>query len=114
MATSSRLTFAEIGERWPDALVLWDRDIAGQGWTPVFWGADPRFHSWKLFAYDVECKHAIGPHDGEGVVWSACRCVTWTGEAWITLFVERYEEVRRALRGEYFPPHEKVSTMLWY
>lgn len=108
------LTFAEIGERWPDALVLWDRDVAGQGWTPVFWGYDPRSHAWKLSAFDLECRHASGTHDGEGVVWSACRCVTWTGEAWITLFAERYETVRRALRGEYVAPDAQVSRMLFY
>jgi len=107
------LSFVEIGERWPDALVLWDRDVAGQGWTPVFWGKDPRVNAWKLSAFDLECRHASGTHDGEGVVWSACRCVTWTGEAWITLFAERYEAVRRALRGEHIDLDVHASKMLW-
>ena len=104
MTAPSQLTFAELGERSPEAAVLWDRDVASQGWTPVFSGKPiPLLPNLKLFAFDTSCQHATGAHEWEGIAWSACRCVTWTGRAWITLYAARYEAVRSALRGGRFP-----------
>jgi hypothetical protein len=115
MTAPAPLSFAEVGARWPEALVLWDRDVAACGWTPVFWEKPaPRFAALKLFAFDTECRHATGTHAWEGIVWGACRCVMWTGEAWITMSAERYEAVRAALRGERIPLERRGSQMLWY
>lgn len=115
MTPPGRLSFAEVGERWPEALVLWDRDVASQGWTPTFWTIPaPWFPEPKLSAVDAECQHATGTNDGEQIAWSDCRCVRWTGEAWITMSAERYEAVRAALRGRRIPLGRTGSQMLWF
>jgi hypothetical protein len=115
MAGPGPLTFAEVGAGWPEALVLWDRDIAAQGWTPAFWTIPaPWFPDPKLSAFDTECQHATGTDEWEQIVWSACRCVRWTGEAWITVYAERYEAVRSALRGKRIRLGRFESQMLWF
>jgi hypothetical protein len=115
MTAAGQLTFAELGERWPEALVLWDRDVASQGWSPVFSVAPiPRLPDVTLSAFDTSCAHATGTDEWEGVAWAECRCVTWTGEAWITLHAARYAAVRSALRGGYFPLDARGSQMLWF
>ncbi len=108
------MTFAQLGEGWPEALVLWDRDIAGQAWTPVF-SREPvvRLPHLELLAFDASCTHATGGSWDE-VAWETCRCVAWTGTAWITLRDARYEAVRSALRGQRFPCDSAGAKLLWY
>lgn len=116
MTAPGQLTFAELGERWPpEALVLWDRDVASQGWAPVFSEEPiPRLPHLKLSAFDTSCQHATGTHELQDSAWSACRCVTWTGGAWITLLAACYEAVRSALRGGRFSLDARGSQMLWF
>lgn len=115
MTAPGQLTFAELGERWPEALVLWDRDIASQAWTPVF-SAKPlsRLPHLEVLAFDISCAHATGTKDLDGIAWRACRCMTWTGEAWITLRAACYEATQSALRGRRFPLDAHGSQMLWF
>jgi hypothetical protein len=101
------ITWAIAGQWWPDACVLWDRDIAPEGWEPRLlvecrpapahhtfsWTDDDRGQrlwsdesvtraegptNWVLRAHDAEC--------GTGMLGCVhlvdCRCVRWTGRVW--------------------------------
>jgi len=74
----------------------------------------PRLPHLKLSAFDTSCQHATGTHELQDSAWSACRCVTWTGGAWITLLAACYEAVRSALRGGRFSLDARGSQMLWF
>lgn len=68
------LTWTDIDARWPDAGVLWDRDVAPTlDWEPrfrdrdgVLWADSPDDHD--------------RPHHRE----RDCRCRVWIGGSWIT------------------------------
>ncbi len=115
MTAPSELTLTELGERWPDAAVFWDRDVASQGWTPLFSGQRlPLLAHLEVLAFDRSCLHATGTLEWEALDWSTCRCVVWTGEAWITLHDARYHAVRSALHGARFPFDDRGAQMLWF
>ena len=105
------ITWAIAGQWWPDACVLWDRDIAPEGWEPRLlvecraapachtfrWTDDQhgrRLHSdeavtraegplcWMLHAHDATCTGLhVVPTDG-------CRCVRWAGDRWTSAVME--------------------------
>lgn len=66
------LSFHEIGLRFPDAVVYWDRDVA----PTLDW--EPRFvvRGEILWADDPECAER-----GHG----RCRCLTWWHSQWCTV-----------------------------
>jgi hypothetical protein len=74
---TTTLTADEVGETWPEALVLWDRDVAHEGWTPAFRVT----HSGELSAVNASggvgrCHHS---RDCEcSIEWRQ-----WTGDRWI-------------------------------
>lgn len=72
------LTVTELGERWPDAAVLWDRDHAERYADGVRFEADGD----TLFASDLAC---VG-HPGGFCLWP-CRCLVWEGGAWVAAAV---------------------------
>lgn len=118
MTAPAPLTLVEVGERWPDALVLWDRDVASPGWAPVFCETAAQSPGSGLFAFDRACEHATGTPAWNHIDWDECRCVTWTGTAWITMYAERHDAVSSALgaalRGAHVPLEPAGSQVLWY
>jgi hypothetical protein len=86
MKVSAPLTFAQIDARWPEALVVWDRDVATQGWTPVF-----RVYDDALHAGDVTCPGWVQHIELD----RACHCVRWDGARWEleTDFISRFRDM---------------------
>jgi hypothetical protein len=76
------MTISEVGDKFPLAAVLWDRDVSGEGWEPVFRMRGSVFAPWDsiLFADSATCPHSSGRAADPG----GCRCRVWTGDAWIT------------------------------
>jgi hypothetical protein len=84
-----RVNWTEIGERWPDAVVMWDRDVAPTlDWEPVFrerdgvlWADCIRDH-WHLARKrrDLLLAQDILPDEPR----RPCRCRVWDGEAWLS------------------------------
>jgi len=83
------LNWTEIGERWPDAVVMWDRDVAPTlDWEPVF-----RANGDLLWADDPECTmRARSGTRGYG----RCRCRCWLRGQWRTI------------------AHHGAATSLWF
>jgi len=84
--TRGGLTVAEVGERWPEALVLWDRDVAPLGWDPAFRlrGTPP---DEELWADDLECPDRMARAErrgGAAARLAVCRCVMWDGQRWLS------------------------------
>lgn len=52
--------------------------------------------------------------DLDGIAWPACRCMTWTGETWISLRAACFDAVLSASRGRRFPFDALGSQMLWF
>ena len=89
------LTFLEIGQRWPDAVVLWDRNVAPTlDWEPRFVERDG-----VLWA---ACDADASPYPPDNVqCYADCRCRVWdptlkqwwTHEKWDRLlrFIRRHE-----------------------
>ena len=67
------LSFLDIDRRYPGASVLWDRDVAGEGWEPVFVERDGVL--WAVDAVDG-CTLNWWQHRG-------CHCRVWCDGAWI-------------------------------
>lgn len=66
------ITWLEIGARWPDACVYWDRDVAPMlDWEPRF--EDCHGHLW---ARDSDCEERG---------YRRCRCLLWEGDHWATV-----------------------------
>lgn len=68
------VSLAELGERWPDAAVLWDRNHAEGCADGVRFETDGE----TLFASDRTC---VGHPEGF-CLWP-CRCLVWEGDAWV-------------------------------
>jgi hypothetical protein len=66
------LTWAEVDDRWPDAGVMWDRDVAPHlDWEPRL-----RAYGIHLWADDLEC---------EARGFGRCRCLLWSNGSWSTV-----------------------------
>lgn len=74
-----RVSLETVQREAPDACVAWDRDVAQEGWDPV----------WLLFPYlsimtpriearEPGCTVLHTPLDTR----PACRCRWWDGKAW--------------------------------
>lgn len=78
----SGLTWAELGERWPDSVVAWD--ALGAPFEAVF-----RYRDYVL--------HAIAPDCVSGMHWRPsginpeclhrCRCLRWDGAQWLPRYI---------------------------
>lgn len=69
------LSWADVDVRWPDASVMWDLEVASEGWAP-------RLHA-PLCVLLADNPHCARRHDA----WrdqGACNCRVWNGEHWIT------------------------------
>ena len=60
------LSFLDIDRRFPGASVYWDRDVAGEGWDPVFVERDG-----VLWAQSERFPRCFGPNP------CRCRCRAW-------------------------------------
>lgn len=103
------LSFHEIGLRFPDAVVLWDRDVAPTlDWEPRFVERDG-----VLWAVHGTCLSndplVFGPGtyfwmQGQSDThrWN-CRCLAWCDDAWISqpAYIRRSWSTR-GTRGEWF------------
>lgn len=95
------LTFLEIGQRWPDAVVLWDRDVA----PTLDW--EPRFVVWHAGPERVELVEAVHQDCAATGHWSSlygnCRCLRWDGTQWLTRYITANEpqEWRREYLGQW-------------
>lgn len=70
------LTITEVGERWPMAAVLWDRDVMSvSAWEPVF-----RVLGDSVMALEVSCAAAVSHRP-------RCLCRRWDldRERWRTM-----------------------------
>ena len=89
---TTRLTWSEVDARWPGASVLWDRDVAGEGWEPALVVRDGVL--WTVEAVEgAQCARDLDPW-GRG----ACRCRAWIpnrGKWWTHLRWEKRDIVER-------------------
>lgn len=73
------LSFHDIGLRWPDAVVLWDRDVAPTlDWEPRFVERDGQLWA-ELAPSGQPCRGAFGMASR-----TICRCLAWDESEWIT------------------------------
>lgn len=80
------LTWADIDARWPDAGVLWDRDVAPTlDWEPRFEERDG-----VLWAGDVEGRGQWFHHV------TNCRCLVWIDGSWISHHAHGLLQMERA------------------
>lgn len=112
------LTWADIDARWPDAGVMWDRDVA----PTIDW--DPRLevHDDTLWALSGTCmsNEPIRSGDGPGAVmyiWMQgqgethrhnCRCMAWCDGAWVTQAVAARKENAHAWHREFLSRWREV------